>query len=205
MKIWFALAYIFIRRVFRRLRMELIRPAFKKYGEKFIFDPDGLYSFNTIEIGNEVSIGTGAVFLAPNSGITIGNKVLIGTNVTIRGGNHTIDRFGQFIYDVTDELKNKWDDAPVIIEDDVWIGANVTILMGVRIGRGCVVGAGAVVTKDIPPYSIAIGVPARVIKLRFDYQTMCKHDAILYPKENRLNNESLILLKGIYEQIYGES
>ena len=56
----------------------------------------------------------------------------------------------------------------VMIENDVFIGANVTILDGVRIGNGAIIGAGAVVTKDIPPYAIAVGVPAKVVKYRFE-------------------------------------
>ena len=56
----------------------------------------------------------------------------------------------------------------VMIENDVFIGSNVTILDGVRIGNGAIIGAGAVVTKDIPPYAIAVGVPARVVKYRFE-------------------------------------
>jgi len=54
----------------------------------------------------------------------------------------------------------------IIIEDDVWLGVGSTVLDGVTIGKGSVIGAGAVVTKDIPPYSIAVGVPAKVIKKR---------------------------------------
>ncbi|KAI9133931.1 DapH/DapD/GlmU-related protein [Acaryochloris sp. CCMEE 5410] len=56
--------------------------------------------------------------------------------------------------------------GPVIIEDDVWLGAGTTVLDGVKIGKGCIVGAGAVVTKDLPAYAIAAGVPAKVIKMR---------------------------------------
>ena len=56
----------------------------------------------------------------------------------------------------------------IIIENDVFIGANVTVLDGVKIGNGAIIGAGAVVTKDIPPYAIAVGVPARVVKYRFE-------------------------------------
>ena len=56
--------------------------------------------------------------------------------------------------------------SPIIINDDVWIGSRVNILAGVNVGSGSVIGAGSVVTKDIPPYSIAIGVPAKVIKRR---------------------------------------
>jgi acetyltransferase-like isoleucine patch superfamily enzyme len=54
----------------------------------------------------------------------------------------------------------------IVIDDDVWVGSNVTFLDGVHVGTGCVIGAGAVVTKDLPPYSVAAGVPARVIDNR---------------------------------------
>ena len=57
----------------------------------------------------------------------------------------------------------------IIIENDVFIGANVTVIDGVKIGNGAIIGAGAVVTKDIPPYAIAVGVPAKVVKYRFEY------------------------------------
>lgn len=53
---------------------------------------------------------------------------------------------------------------PIFIEDDCWIGANVTVLPGVRIGKGCTIGAGSIVTKDIPPFSVAVGAPCRVRK-----------------------------------------
>lgn len=61
-----------------------------------------------------------------------------------------------------------------ILGNDVWIGANVTVMDGVKIGNGAVIGAGAVVTKDIPPYAVAVGVPAKVIKYRFDENTISK-------------------------------
>lgn len=81
--------------------------------------------------------------------------------------------------DVTDAEKTPEQDAPVIIEDDVWCGANVTILKGVTIGRGSVVAAGAVVTKSFPPYSIIGGVPAKLIKIRFTLEQIKKHERLL--------------------------
>ena len=63
---------------------------------------------------------------------------------------------------------------PIVIEDDVWIGANVTVVGGVRVGRGAVVAAGAVVTKDVEQYAIVGGVPAKLIRYRFDEKTIKK-------------------------------
>ena len=69
-----------------------------------------------------------------------------------------------------DELKKQYgDDPPVLIGSDVWIGANVIILSGAKIGDGAVIGAGSVVTKDIDPYSVAVGNPAKVIKNRKEF------------------------------------
>ena len=67
----------------------------------------------------------------------------------------------------------------LVIEDDVWCGANVTILKGVTIGRGSVVAAGAIVTKSFPPYSIIGGVPAKLIKMRFSPEEIERHEALL--------------------------
>ncbi len=176
--------------------MIVLRPAFKKYGRNFLFDPDGQYTFETISVGDDVSIGAGAVFIAKESWIQIGSKVLFAPNVTIRGGNHNVMVVGKFMYDVHE--KRPQDDQPVIIEDDIWVGSNAIILKGVRLGRGCIVGAGAVVTKNVPPYAVVVGNPARVLKFRFDFDTIILHDAALYPPEKRLSGEQFRL---IYEQI----
>lgn len=94
---------------------------------------------------------------------------------------------GKFIDTVSDSDKDKYDvnrefDQDVIIEEDVWCGANVTILKGVTVGRGSIIAAGAVVTKSIPPYSIAGGVPAKVIKQRMTNEEIVLHESSLYYK-----------------------
>ena len=92
--------------------------------------------------------------------ITIGNGVRIAPHVVVFASNHSFADTDIPIF------KQSVKTAPITIEDDVWIATQVTIVAGVRIGRGSVIGAGAVVTKDIPPWSVAVGVPARVIKTR---------------------------------------
>jgi maltose O-acetyltransferase len=91
--------------------------------------------------------------------IILGDNVILGPGVMMFAFNHQI-KPDQPIVD------QRFDDGDIIIGNDVWIGGNVVIVAGVKIGDGCVIAAGSVVTKDIEPYSIAGGVPARVIKAR---------------------------------------
>ncbi|MFZ6021556.1 MAG: acyltransferase [Chloroflexota bacterium] len=176
---------VLIRLIWRRIWMILLRPAFRKCGKHVLFDPADHFNFQNIELGDYVAIGKGATFLATESRIILGNKVMVGPNVTIIGGNHNTSVVGKYMYDVLE--KRPGDDEDVVIEDDVWIGSNAVILKGVTIRRGAIVAAGALVTKDVPPYSIVAGVPARVIKLRFDsLDTILEHERILYPPEQRL-------------------
>jgi acetyltransferase-like isoleucine patch superfamily enzyme len=90
--------------------------------------------------------------------VTIGDHVEIGPNVNIITGEHFTE------IDARRANRGKEFTGEVIMGNDCWIGANVTILAGVTIGEGCTVGAGSVVNKDISPFSVAVGVPARVIK-----------------------------------------
>ena len=83
------------------------------------------------------------------------------------------------MFQVTDNEKRPEDDRDVIIEDDVWIGAKTTILKGVTIGRGAVIAAGALVVKNVEPYSIVGGVPARFIKMRFSPEEIESHEKAL--------------------------
>lgn len=113
-----------------------------------------------ITIGNYSSIGAYS-FLGAQGGITIGNNVIMGPYVSFHAENHVYQRIDEPIR-VQGVTRRG-----IIVEDDCWIGARCTILDGVHIGRGCVIAAGSVVTKSIPAYSIAAGVPARVIKSRY--------------------------------------
>lgn len=173
-------ALFVVHRIYKRLKMYALKPLFRRIGKNVVFDPDANYSFETIEIGNDVFIGDGADFSASRSSIIIGRKVMFGPNVTIRGGNHTVHYVGKFMYDITDSTKDPKDDEPVIIEDDVWVGSRAIILKGITIGRGSIVGAGSVVTKSVPPYAIVGGVPARIIKMRFTEEEIKQHEQNLY-------------------------
>lgn len=180
----FASIYLIITKVNRRLLMYLLTPLFKNHGKNFLFDPFGSYSYKTISVGDDVSFGIGATLWATESSITIGNKVMFGPNVTIMGGDHNASKIGCFMSDTHEKMPG--DDLPVVIEDDVWIGSGVIILKGVRIGRGSIIAAGALVIRNVPPYSIMGGVPAKRLKVRWNYDEIMAHEAVLYPLEKRL-------------------
>jgi acetyltransferase-like isoleucine patch superfamily enzyme len=176
--------YLRATKVYRRFLIYLLRSLFRSHGRNFIFDPYGYYSYKKISVGDDVFIGIGAIFSATESSITIGNKVMFGPNVTIMGGDHNTSVVGRFMYDIHEKMPDN--DLPVIIEDDVWIGTGVIILKGVRIGRGSIIAAGALVIQDVPPYSIAGGVPAKRLKIRWTCEEIMKHEALIYPPEKRL-------------------
>jgi acetyltransferase-like isoleucine patch superfamily enzyme len=115
----------------------------------------------SIEVGNNTAFNMNVHINASVGGmIRIGEWCLIGPNVVMRTASHRYDNPNHFI-----KLQGHIA-GDICIEDDVWICANAVILGGVRIGRGAVIGAGAVVTKDVPSMAIAVGVPAKVIKFR---------------------------------------
>jgi len=114
-----------------------------------------------IEIGNNVSLNANVMINADRGGsITIGDNVIIGPNVVLRSSNH---KFNTTQIPIREQGHES---GRIIIKEDVWIGANVVVLPNVTIGKGTVVGAGAVVNKDVEEYSIIGGVPAKVISKR---------------------------------------
>lgn len=141
------------------LRNYFFRLLLGKYGKNVMIDYGVHIRYPwLVEIGDNVSINRDCSFypsyLKKNK-VIIGDNSTVAYNVTFICGSH--DHSDRSLPDVGRDI---------LIGEYVWIGCNVTILPGVTIGEGAVVGAGSVVTKDIPPYAIAVGVPAKVIKSR---------------------------------------
>ncbi len=134
--------------------------------------------YNNVYLGSNIYIGDRATFLTTNAKICIGDYVMFGPEVMIITGNHRTDVIGQYMYDVKE--KRAQDDVDVVIEKDVWVGARSIILKGVTIGEGSVIAAGAVVTKDIPPYSIYINKDK--ILARFNEEEIITHHKLLEGK-----------------------
>jgi virginiamycin A acetyltransferase len=130
----------------------------------------GLYSYGTINVLNYNQLNK-------KDKLIIGNFVSIANEVKfLMNENHQTNTLTTFPLKSTFLKKHHEDDTisngSIVIEDEVWIGYRATILSGVRIGKGAIIATGAVVTKDIPPYTLAGGIPARIIKSRFSDKTI---------------------------------
>ena len=119
------------------------------------FRPYGGY----IHIGENCSVNS-FCHISGNGGVEIGNNVLLATQCVIVSANHNFSDINEPIAK-QGETKEK-----IVIEDDCWLGAGVKVLAGVTIHKGSVIGAGSVITHDVPPYSVVVGVPGKVIKSR---------------------------------------
>lgn len=134
----------------------------------------------SVSVGDYVYIGHHCHI---RSLVTIGHFVMLASYVSIVGGDHKMDLPGTpTIFSGRDENKL------VTIEDDVWIGHGSTIMHGVTIGEGAIIAAGSIVTKDVEPYSIVAGVPAKFLRKRFDDSEKEKHEAML--KQYRQTGEA---------------
>ena len=144
--------------------------AFLARGGPIVIGEDSLIRAGAMLLpsGGSITIGrrTGLnqyVVMNGEGGIQIGDDVMIAAFVAIYAANHRIDRT-----DICMREQGMYSKGGVIIEDDVWIGTHCVVLDGVRIGRGSVIAAGAVVTKNVLPYSIIQGVPGRLVGSRKD-------------------------------------
>ncbi|MBR3019133.1 MAG: CatB-related O-acetyltransferase [Clostridia bacterium] len=143
--------------LWKKIREITVR-GFVTYAGKEINIQRKVVLTSRISIGDLSGIGKYSVVDGP---ITIGKYVNIGEQLRVVTQNHRTDRT-----DIPMQQQGYTEEKEVVIGDDVWIGHRVILLPGVHIGKGSVIGAGAVVTRDIPEYSVAGGVPARIIKNR---------------------------------------
>jgi acetyltransferase-like isoleucine patch superfamily enzyme len=141
------------------------------HGKKFQLGPNViLYNYREIKVGNKVFIGDGTT-IGGRVPVAIGDNVMFGPEVMVRGGDHNFTEVGKPMA----EVKSGGVDLPIVIENDVWIGTRVIILKGVRIREGAVIGAGSLLTKEVPPYSVCVGSPAKAVRSRFTKTEMNEH------------------------------
>ena len=126
---------------------------------------------------------------SPNEKVVIKKYSVIAPDVTIVTGNHRstvgIPHFLLGASHINDKSTN------IIIEEDVWVGTGCLLLPGTHLGRGCIVGARTIVNKEIPPYCLVAGNPARIIKKKFSIEQILKHEKVLYAEKDRYTKEQL--------------
>lgn len=168
-----------------RLFLEpIIKGSFAACGEVVRIGRGCSFSgIENISVGNHTSLGSETRILTTRAKVTIGNHVMFGPAVTIVSGDHRTDVIGKYMAEIADADKRPMDDRDVVIEDDVWIGTGAILLKGVTIGRGAVIAAGALVTKDVIPYAVMGGVPAKVIKMRFTTEEIEEHEKELSKRD----------------------
>lgn len=140
-----------------------------------------LYDGAAIDSGFTLISYTGRFIMKKNSCTAVG--------LTVVTGNHGRE-IGQW-FNVSATNHSEDIEKNVVVEEDVWLGTNVTLLSGVKVGRGATVGAGAVVRTNVPPYSIVTGNPAKVVGFSLKPEEVIEHEKTLYPEEERLPLDKL--------------
>lgn len=181
-----------IRGIFYRLKCYIVPK--NKFGHidstVFIDLPITFDNPSNVFLYDHAHISSGSYISTTNARFIMKKYSDASNNLTVRTGNHDM-KIGRYFQTITEEEKSKDLDKDVVVNEDVWIGCNVTLLSGVEIGRGAIIGACACVTKSIPPYAIAGGVPAKVIKFKWNIKQILAHESKLYPKNERFTEEEL--------------
>lgn len=175
MKIIYKIFWFFNRSFYKVFVLPFKRCLLKECGKNVFIDRQNYFNYKNVVVGNNVAIGKNCTFMCSLAEIIIGDNVMFAPNVTCITGGHRYDVVGKYMKEITESEKLPEHDREIIFEGDNWIGANAIILKGVTVGEGAIIGAGAVVTKDVPPYSIVGGNPAKVIKMRFTESEIINH------------------------------
>lgn len=179
-------------------KIKIKRMGFGLFGKKVMFDFPSvisnpklvyLHDYSRLQKGHIIYNYTGKFIMKEYSGASIDLLVVTGNHIPTVG----IPQYSLAISHINDK------ETDVILEEDVWVGARVTLLAGTHIGRGAVIGANSLVNKEIPPYAVAVGSPAKIISAKFTIEQILEHEKLLYPEEKRLSKE---YLEELFEKHY---
>ena len=157
----------FVSRAFHRLQGAMLRHSFGSFGKGSRVNFGVTGNLENVFVGQRTSIGDHCRFLSSRAKVFIGDFVLVAPEVVFVSGDHKTDVPGRCMADVHKGPEDSQYDSDIVVGNDVWIGTRSILLKGVHVGDGAVIGAGSVVTKDVPPLSVVAGNPARVIRARF--------------------------------------
>lgn len=155
-----------------------------------LFPDIKVYNVNNFYVGENSGIDFGAVIMNTRANFYFGKYSTAAFGLSVITGNHE-RRLKRFFLTVTDDEKGEESDKDIVVEEDCWIGVNVTLLAGVTVRRGTTVAAGSVVTKSTPPYSVVGGVPAKPIKIYWTIEQIMEHEMSLYTEKERYSRQQL--------------
>lgn len=166
-----------------------------------VFYTKGLFMYENTRIMPNVHI-----INSPSEKVIIKKYSVIAANTTFVTNNHVSTlKIPQFLLGPS-HINDKSQD--IIVEEDCWIGTGAILLPGAHLGRGCIVGAGSIVNKEIPPYAVVVGTPIKIIAVKFSIPQIIEHEKALYVENERLSKEYLedLFEKYFYgKKVYGKT
>lgn len=197
----------FIFKIYMEYKLHLFQNKWRKINDNNYTTANNMFNPELVSIGKASYGELNIVSFADISHLIIGNFVSIAQEVVfILNAEHYINHFSTYPFKVKylqTAKEESFGKGDIIVEDDTWIGYRATIMSGVHIGKGAVIAAGSVVTKDVPPYAVVAGIPAKVIKYRFDEDV---RNSLMLFNFNNINKS--FIQKNIdlfYQPIIGEN
>ena len=175
----------FIYKWYADYRWKNFSRKFGSIGHTTVVAPYSRFVSKNMYLDDYVIIQDHNNFISHKGKLIVKKYSVISAGCLIIPGAHTLKVGLPFWMSAKHHIADKEDD--IIIGEDSWIGAGCILLPGIKIGRGCVIGAGSVVTKDIPDYAVVVGTPARIIATKFSFDDVLTHERILYPDSERLD------------------
>ena len=167
------------------------RHSFGYIGKNVILTPPIFFSNKkNVFLYDNTQICGNSVISSTNANFILKANCCIAEGLTVMTGNHAMI-VGKKCVDISNAEKPIGLDNDVVVESDVWIGCNVTLLSGVHIGRGAVIAAGAVVSRNVLPYSVCGGVPAKFIKFKWNKEEILRHEQLIYNTEERMTVQEI--------------
>ena len=182
---------------YKKRKIEKLKGRLGKRGcHTFLAYPFNATSPEHVFLGDYAKVLNHAEIINPIGSFYVGRYAIISTHLTVVTDNHTPTVGIPISFTATLHINEKTKD--VVVGDDCWLGTHVTLLPGAEIGRGSVVGANTVCNKITPPYAILVGVPAKIVGVKFTLEQIIMHEKQIYPKEERMTRQELEQLFATY-------
>ena len=173
------------------------KKEFEHIGDHCIIGPECILVPQNMYIEDYVIIQGRNNFISYKGKLVIKKYSVISSSCIIVPSNHILSVGVPFYLNAISHVGDE--DHTIVINEDVWIGAGCKLLPKSSFGRGCIVGTGSVVTKDIPPYAVVAGCPAKIIAVKFSKTDIISHEKKIYPRNERLSSKEL---DALFEKFY---